>query len=298
MKENRVGALIDDRGEEQFGGILPVHRHRLVQIAAARVDLERAEAAARKTAAVPVPGEFLFSAREAEKQRELLALQREHLSRTEKLAEGGSASLVDLMNLRMQLLVSEARLARDERAAALAAGDYGQSAVAEARAVRDLAAAKLAALETRRAGLLATRARFEIRAPRSGVVSATATLYPSLSVGAGQPLLKIADTGKTVLRLRASEDRIAELRIGQRVRFRTHSNPDRLAPYATARVAKITPERELTATDVAGDYFVEADHLSAPYPLPAGARVDAEVVLRSRSFFSRWFIRSDQGSSL
>jgi multidrug resistance efflux pump len=262
------------------------------ELETARAELLRAEAAARRSAAVPVGGEFIFSAREAEKQRELLALQRHHLANTEKLASLGSASSVDVLNLRMQVLASEALLARHERAAELAAGDYGRSALAEAEAARDSAAARVRVLEIRRRGLEEERERLAVRAPRAGVVTATARLYPGLAVHPGDALFKIAEPGPAVLRLRAGEDRISELRPGQIVRFRPRSNPDRLAPYATAVLVSITPDRELDGDRASGsgDYLIDAGELSAPYPLPPGARVAAEIVLSERPFFRRWFL--------
>ncbi|MBC8011527.1 MAG: HlyD family efflux transporter periplasmic adaptor subunit [Burkholderiales bacterium] len=258
----------------------------------ARAEFTRVEATSRKTTAVPVPSEFLFSAREVEKQRDLLVLQREHLDRTEKLERQGSASSVDVMNLRMQLLASEALLARYERAADLTAGAYGQSAVAEAKAAHAVAAAKVASLETRRSGLEAERARLEIRAPRDGVVTATATLYPGLAVTPGQALFKIAASGDVVLRLRATEDRIGSLRPGQLVRFRARSDPDRLSPYSTARLTRVAPDRALTSsleTDQPGDYLVDAVVETTARPLPSGANVDAEVVLSTQPLYRRWF---------
>ncbi len=262
------------------------------ELETARAELARATAAARRTAAVPIAGEFIFSAREAEKQRELLALQQSHLATTEKLASLGSASSVDVLHLRMQVLASEALLARHQRAAELAAGDYGRSALAEAEASRDFAAARVRVLETRRQGLEEERERLAVRAPRAGVVTATASLYPGLAVHPGRALFKIAEPGPSVLRLRAGEDRISELRPGQLVRFRPRSNPDRLAPYATAVLVSIAPDRELDDDQAtgAGDYLLDAGKLSAPYPLPPGARVTAEIVLAERPFYRRWFL--------
>lgn len=258
----------------------------------ARAECVRAEATARKTAAVPVPSEFLFSAREVEKQRDLLALQRQHFERTESLERQGSASSVDVMNLRMQLLASEALLARHERAADLTAGDYGQSAIAEARAAHAAAVAKVASLETRRAGLEAERARLEIRAPHKGVVTATAALFPGRAVEPGQALFKIAAHNEVVLLLRATEDRISSLRPGQLVRFRARSDPDRLSPYSTARLTRVTPDRTLTDSledDRPGDYLVDAVIETTARPLPPGASVDAEVVLSTQPLYRRWF---------
>jgi multidrug resistance efflux pump len=258
----------------------------------ARAEFARAEAAASKTAAVPVPSEFLFSGREVEKQRDLLALQREHLLRTEKLQQLGSASAVDLMTLRMQLLASEALLARHERASELTDGAYGESAIAEAKAAHSVAGAKVASLETRRKGLEAERARLEIRAPRDGVVTATATLYPGAAVEPGQTLFKIADTGNVVLRLRATEDRIGALRAGQAVRFRARSDPDRLAPYSTARLTRVTLDRALTRSldnDQPGSYWVDATIEKTARELPPGAGVDAEVMLSTQPLYRRWF---------
>ena len=266
-------------------------------LAEARAELSRAAASAKKTAAVPVPSEFLFSPEEVAKQRDLLAIQKEHLARIEKLESLGSASTLEVMNLRMQVIASESLLARDEHAAALAAGDYGKSAVAEARAQSAVAGARVGVLETRQKGLEAERARLEIHAPMGGVVSSTAYIYPGGAVEPGQALFKIAQPGKVYVCLRATEDRIGSLKPGQKVRFRARSNPDRLAAYAVGHVVRITPERQLTdiiPDDQKGDYLVDIAVDSAPYQLPAGATVDAEVVLGSQPFFRSWFLDRKQ----
>ena len=149
-------------------------------------------------------------------------------------------------------------------------------------------------LETRQKGLEAERARLEIHAPMAGVVSSTAFIYPGVAVEPGQALFKIAQPGEVSVRLYATEDRIGSLKPGQKVRFRARSNPDRLAAYAVAHLVRITPERQLTegAPDgQQGDYLVDVAVDSTPYPLPAGATVDAEVVLGSQPFFRSWFLK-------
>lgn len=256
----------------------------LADLAEARAELSHADALAKKTEAVPVSTEFLFSPEEVSKQQQLIALQNDHLARVEKLESKGVASSVEVMRLRMDLIAAESLLARAEHANKLVTGVYGISAVAEAGAQHDVAAAKVAALETHRKGLESEHARLEIHAPLAGIVTSTALIYPGVAVEPGQALFKIAQPGAVSVRLRANEDRIGSLKPGQKVRFRARSNPDRLTPYAIAHVISITPERQLTeATPDAqmGNYIVEASVDSAPYPLPPGVTVDAEVVLGS-----------------
>ena len=262
------------------------------ELTQARAEFARAEAFALKTAAVPVSSEFFFSDLEVGKQRDLIAIQEDYLSRSEKLEALGAASPRDMMNLRMQFIASKALLERYQQASALAAGSYGKAAIAEAEAQRDVASAKVAALETRLKGIESERARLEIRTPIDGIISATAFIYPGADVKPGIALFKIAQPGTVKLRLHASEDRIASLKPGEKVRFRSLSNPDRLAPFAVATLTKITPERELTGTDPdapKGDYLLDASIEKAPYPLPPGAAVEAEVVLGSLPFYRHWF---------
>jgi multidrug resistance efflux pump len=192
----------------------------------------------------------------------------------------------------MQFIASKALLERYQQAAALTTGSYGEAAVEEANALRAVAEAKVATLETKLKSLQGERARLELRAPIDGLISATAFIYSGAEVKPGVALFKIAQPGAVTLRLRASEDRIASLKPGEKVRFRSMSNPDRLAPFAVATLTHITPERELTGTDPdapKGDYLIEASVDKAPYPLPPGAAVEAEVVLGSLPFYRHWF---------
>lgn len=258
----------------------------------ARAEFARASAVADKVAAVPVPPDFFFSQLEVDKQRDLLAIQEDYLTRSEKLESLGAASPRDMMNLRMQLIASKALMDRYQQASDLASGTYGKAAIAEAEAQKAVAAARVTALEVREKQLEAERKRLEIRAAIDGIVTATAFIYPGAVVEPGQAIFKIAQQGEVVLRLHASEDRIASLQPGEKVRFRSRSNPDRLAPYAVATLVRITPERELTGSAPnapKGDYLLDATVAKAPYPLPAGATVDAEVVLGSQPFYRRWF---------
>jgi hypothetical protein len=70
------------------------------------------------------------------------------------------------------------------------------------------------------------------------------------------------------------------------VRFSPRSTTDKLARPAVARIETVALDRELRAGG--GDapaYRIVARVISSPEPIPEGARVEAEIILRQRPFW-------------
>lgn len=266
------------------------------QIAEAEPELALARATVRKVAAAPVPAEFLFSAVEIERQKEIQTLQNDYLARLKQLEKSGAASSVETMNLRLQLIASESVLKRSQQANDLFHGDYGAATLAEADQRERMIAARLAALKSKKESALKDLQRQEIVAPEDGVILATAPHFPGEKIEAGTALFKITDEEKTQLRLYASEDRIDRIEPGQLVRFRSNNNPDRLAPLATGRVLRVAKDRDLETPGEAatspGTYRVQVEIENVPYPLAVGATVAAEIVIAKRPFWRLLFMKS------
>lgn len=271
------------------------------EIEQAGIELALARSTERKVAAAPVPSEFLFSGVEVERQREIQNLQQSYLSRLEELEKSGAASGVELLNLRLQLIATEAMLKRSEKAFALLEGDYGQAAAAEARERVRLIESRLRGLQEEEAFQRDELARRLIAAPRDGVVLATSATYPGERIEVGAPLFQIAVGAKKELRLYATEDRIDRIQPGQAVRFRSNNNPDRLAPMATGRVLEVNRELDLTDSSTRPSdsklgeiYRVNVAVDNEPYPLAVGASVQAEIVLGRRPFWRLLLQNSQQ----
>lgn len=137
---------------------------------------------------------------------------------------------------------------------------------------------------------------FAITSPAEGKVLSTARLLEGERVGLGTPLVKLVRGEGRTIRLYASEDRIDRIEPGLEVRFRVRSNPDRLAPYARARVIRVARDRDLTPEDRGLSrpqtaYYVKAEVEDAPYELPFGAGLDAEIILQKRPFWQMLLLR-------
>lgn len=272
------------------------------EISGAEAELAMAEATARKVSAAPVPAEFLFSAVEMERQKEIQSLQQDYLDRLQQLQKTGAASQNETLNLRLQLIASESMLKRSQQANDLFKGDYGAASLAEASERAHMLRARLDALRAKREMTAGDLERLEIVAPEDGVILATARRFPGEKIEAGTALFKITDDSRTELRLYASEDRVNLIQVGQLVRFRANNNPDRLAPLATGRVTRVARDRDLATRDADSDdsqrgtYRVNVAIEKEPYPLAVGATVQAEIVLERRPFWRLLFLKGTKGT--
>lgn len=142
---------------------------------------------------------------------------------------------------------------------------------------------------------------FEITSPSAGTVLSTARIFEGERVLLGAPLVKLVRGQEQTIRLYASEDRIDQIKPGQLIRFRVRSNPDRLAPFATARVTHVARDRDLATEDKTdlppASYYIKATIETAPYEIPFGAQLDAEIVLRERPFWQILLLRPHRGEN-
>lgn len=265
------------------------HERTAADLAQATAEAATAEAALRRTRAAPVLSEFLFNGMVVDQERRLVQLQREVLGRLEDLHRQGGASDLQVLSQRQQVVSSELALARHEQAAATLKGGLGEANVAEAEAAAAAAHVRVTALRARIATLDRELERLRIAAPVAGVVIASSVRYAGERVRLGDPVFKIAVGEGIMLRLAASEDRLGEIRPGQVVRFRPRSDPDRLSPMATGRVAEVALDRDLDqepeAPGAGRTYRILVQPDQGTRAIPFGAQVDAEIVLRQRPFW-------------
>lgn len=142
---------------------------------------------------------------------------------------------------------------------------------------------------------------FDIISPVAGQVLSTARIFEGERVALGSPIVKLVRGDAQTIRLYASEDRIDRIVPGLEVRFRVRSNPDRLAPYARARITKVARDRDLALEDKANlppaSYYIRATIEEAPYPIPFGAQLDAEILLEQKPFWKLIFLRPHPGET-
>ena len=266
------------------------------EIGQAKAELELARANARKVVAAPVPPEFLFSALEVERQEEVQDIQQNYLKRLSELQKTGAASGTEVLNVRLQLIASEAMLKRSRQANELFTGPYGKASVEEASGREKIAEARIKSLESDLRLAREDFGRLDIIAPESGTILSTARRFPGEKVLAGTPLFKLTTNTGTELRLYATEDRVNRIRTGQLVRFRANNNPDRLAPLATGRVSEVALDRDLDPAQEekasSASYRIKVTVEKAPYPLAVGATVLAEIVIDRRPFWRLLFFKA------
>lgn len=262
-----------------------------VQIEESEVELALAKATRLKVGAVPVPPEFFFSNVEMQRQQEIQSLQQDYLARLETLEKTGATSVSELLNLRLQLIATDAMLKRSQQANSLLEGDYGQAAREEASLKVRLMEMRLSRLRQELEYARQDLADLEVRAPEGGEILADASLKIGARVKPGEVLFKLAESGDPILRLYAGEDRIDRVQAGQVVRFRSNNNPDRLAPMGRGVVVEVARDLRLESSppsDVLADerlYAVTVRIEEEPYPLAIGASVQAEIILAHRPFW-------------
>ena len=266
------------------------------EIVQAKAELDLARANARKVMAAPVPPEFLFSALEVERQQEVQDIQQNYLKRLNELQKTGAASGTEVLNVRLQLIASEAMLKRSLQANELFTGPYGKASLEEASGKEKIAEGRIKSLESDLRLAREDLERLDIIAPESGTILSTARLFPGQKVLAGTPLFKLTGSTGTELRLYATEDRVNRIRAGQVVRFRANNNPDRLAPLATGRVSEVALDRDLDPGQEAkvsdSSYRIKVTVEKSAYPIAVGASVIAEIVIDRRPFWRLLFFKA------
>lgn len=266
------------------------------EIVQAKAELDLARANARKVVAAPVPPEFLFSGLEVERQQEIQDIQQNYLKRLNELQKTGAASGTEVLNVRLQLIASEAILKRSLQANELFTGPYGKASLEEASGKEKIAEARIKSLESDLRLAREDFERLDIIAPESGTILSTARRFPGEKILAGTPLFKLTGNTGTELRLYATEDRVNRIQPGQLVRFRANNNPDRLAPLATGRVAEVALDRDLDSDQEkkvsSSSYRIKVTVEKVSCPIAVGATVLAEIVIDRRPFWRLLFFKA------
>jgi multidrug resistance efflux pump len=259
----------------------------------AQAALAIADANLAATRAAPVSTDLLFQAQSVARQREIVTMRRELLSRME---QAGGLSLVELTRERLGVKSAEADLDRAVHAATMLDGGYGQAAIAGAEARRRQAEAQLQALAIKQHSLDTELERRLVRAPSDGVVVSRSISIPGEQLELGKPLFKISKGTDTQVRLYASEDRVDRIKPGMQVRFRSRSDPDRLSPFSIGRVVDVALDRDVDGAaaehpELQGAYVIDITVTESRARLPLGAIVDAEVVIEKRPFWRLLLMR-------
>ena len=150
------------------------------------------------------PPEFLFSASEVERQEEVQDIQQNYLKRLNELQKTGAASGTEVLNVRLQLIASEAMLKRSRQANELFTGDYGKASLEEASGKEKIVEARIRSLGSNLRQVRSDLERLDVIAPESGTILSTARRFPGEKVLAGTPLFKLTGSTGTELRLYAT----------------------------------------------------------------------------------------------
>lgn len=124
------------------------------------------------------PPEFLFSALEVERQQEVQDIQQNYLKRLNELQKTGAASGTEVLNVRPQIIASEAMLKRSLQANELFTAPYGRASLDEAAEKEKIAEARIKNLESDLRLAREDFGRLDIIAPESGAILSTARRFP------------------------------------------------------------------------------------------------------------------------
>lgn len=208
-----------------------------------------------------------------------------------------SAAARQVEQARAALALAEAaarqvKIRQGDVAVAEAGAGQAEAAAAGARASLDLVPAREQELAAARAALAqaeaalslarAVRANAVLTSPISGVVLSR-NVEPGEVVGAGVPIMTVADLRSVWLRIYVPEAQLGKVRIGQGAEVFVDAFPGRAFP---ARVTEIASEAEFTPRNVATREerakLVFAVRLGLPNPegllkpgMPADGRIDA-----------------------
>ena len=265
----------------------------------ATLEAELAQAVADQAIAVsqlsairvaPLSPELLFLARSVDRHRQVVVMRHTLLERMEGLGQTNNVSLLELTRERLSTQAAELELERAQQAALLLEGDYAKAQVSAAEAQVQAAADRIKGLERRRVLIEGEVTRREIHAPADGLVVSRAVRFAGEKVQLGTALFKLAYGSATELRLYASEDRVHRIKPGMMVRFRTHSDPDRLTKMSLGRVQDVALDGALEKDEeqahaTRATYAINVSVKQASTELPLGATVDAEIVLGQRPFW-------------
>jgi len=152
--------------------------------------------------------------------------------------------------------------------AVLAEGGVSQSQADQARSAAEAARAKAQSLADQIAALRVQLGYAEIRAPENAVV-AQRLVEVGDTVAPGKPVYQLTAGKGAVVRVKLPAASLARVRVG-----------DGLILHQGDASLKLVVGRVAPAVDAAGLGTVEADAPAAPFGLPSGSSVAAEVELR------------------
>lgn len=238
----RLSKLLADEGEAVTAG------QALAQLDAAdyRLALQRTEAqadSAAKALAVLRAGarpQELRSAQAAVQQAQADArFARQEVVRTQQLVDQEFVSPQQLDRVRSAADAASARLEQARQAEALVRAGARREEIERAEA--EVAAAR-AAVETAERQL----AYVVVASPVAGVVSVR-MVEAGQVVGAGQPVLRVAELSRPWVRVYLAEADLPKVRLGQRAQVRVDGQPGRVFD---GRLAFISPQAEFTPRTV------------------------------------------------
>lgn len=238
----RIAALLADEGDTLSAGQAVARldpRDYELNVARGRAEAEVAKAALTLLEAGARPQELRVAEAAVSQAEAQLRFARAELRRVESLVSKKLAAQEQLDQLLLQEDVARAALAQAQQQLALLRAGARKEAIAQARAQHEAALQTVAVAQQQLTYI-------ELGSPANGVVTVRLAEAGEV-VGAGQPVLRLAETARPWVRAYLNETDLPRVKLGQAAELRVDGLPGRVFK---GRVVFISPEAEFTPKTV------------------------------------------------
>lgn len=268
-----VLAVLDSA--EQRGELRKVEAQVIKAEAELQLKRKRLETASR----VPLPQEF----RHMEEDYEIAKKKQEQtqidLTRAKSLGSEGAVSKHFIESAELSFALAEAELQKAEKNLELVRKGLEQTILNEAEAEVKTAQETLKILQVQRATLQDEIERRVVRTPEEGIVTLILKRFTGERAMKGDELFHIAHGTQMSVRLHATEREYHRIKQEQRVLMTTPAFDRFRHGYIEGKVVRKSLESE---PQLSGSAYYRVTVLveESPQPLPLGAEIEADIILR------------------
>lgn len=249
------------------------------QIIRAEAELQLKQKRLETAAQIPLPKEYRHMEEDFEIAKKKFEQTRIDLERALSLGKEGAVSKHFIESAELSHALAEAELQKAEKSLGLVRKGLEQTILSEAEAEVKTAQETLRILQVQRATLQEEIERRMVRAPEDGIVTLNVKRIPGQRAAKGDDLFHIAHGQELAVRLYATEREYHRIKAEQKVIMTTPVFDRFRHGYIEGKVVRKALESE---PHVSGSSFyrilAQVEH--TPQPLPLGAEVEADIILR------------------
>ncbi len=268
-----VLALIDS--SQQQGELRKVE----AQIIRAEAELRLKQKQLETASKIPLPREYRHMEEDFEIAKKKFEQTRIDLERARSLGKEGAVSKHFIESAELAHALAETELQKAEKSLELVRKGLERTILSEAEAEVKTAEENLRILQVQRATLLEEIERRMVRAPEDGIVTLNLKRIPGERVVKGDDLFHIAHGQELAVRLYATEREYHRIRTDQKVLMTTPVFDRFRHGYIEGKVIRKALEAEPHLSG-SSYYRITALVEHTPQPLPLGAEVEADIILR------------------